>query len=251
MNCIGPLTPEDFELLAYADGEASPEVTAHLARCIRCRTRAEGLREELSVWQKALHRAGCPPALELGEHSQGMLPPERAAQVAEHLRYCRACASEAATITEFMGRMEDARLRSELADARDALRKIKARLVSWGANLGEGFATPLPRAVREVRGPYLGDTPPLTYDAENFLLTFEFWPEDDARTRHIVGLVAGPDDFAGAEVEIIGGDGAPQRASLDYLGSFSLPGVSLGAHRLRVRLPTSGAQVEIDDFTVS
>jgi hypothetical protein len=66
-----------------------------------------------------------------------------------------------------------------------------------------------------------------------------------------VGLVAGPDDFTGAEIEITGGAGEPRTAPVDELGSFSLTGVAVGAHQLRVRLPTSGLQVQIDDFNVS
>lgn len=250
MNCIGPTTPEDFELLAYADGEASPEVVAHLSACAYCRSRAEELRKEVAIWQKALRRAGCPPALELGEHALRMLPAEREAGVSEHLRLCRACASELAMLKEFLARVEDARLEVGLAEAAGALRTLKARLTGAAGEAGAGLAAPLPRAVRELRGPYLDDTPPVTYNAEKFLVTLESWPEGNAPTRHLVGLVAGPTDYTGAEVELSGGGDAPRTVPVDDLGSFSLTGVSVGAHRLLVRLPTAGAQVEIEDFDV-
>jgi hypothetical protein len=105
--------------------------------------------------------------------------------------------------------------------------------------------------VRELRGPYLDSTPPLTYDAEEFLVTLEFWPEPGAPTRQIVGLVAGPDDFVGGQVEVGGEDGALLSAPIDELGSFAISGVTLGAHSLLVRLPSSGAQVEISAFNVN
>jgi hypothetical protein len=251
MNCIGPLTPEDFELLAYADGDASPEVFAHIAACEYCQGRVEGLRRELPNWQAALHRAGCPSGLELGEHYLGMLPAERGAAVAKHLDYCRACVSEVAALEEYLARVGESRFSDGLAHAGGALRTLKARLTGMGTGLGEGIAAVRPMALRELRGPYIGDTPPVTYDADNFLVTLEFWPEPGAKTRQVVGLVAGTDDFAGAEVELVGGEDDPHVAPIDDLGSFSLTGIPLGSHRLLVTLPTAGVQVRIDDFAVN
>lgn len=251
MNCIGPMTPEDFELLAYADGEGSSVVAAHILACSVCHNRMAALQDEQRAWQRALHRAACPSGLELGEHAVRMLPDERAEQVAEHVDACPACAREVVTLAEFLERVEDSHLEEGIAEAASTLRTIHARLAGFGAEGGRAFGAPVPRAVRELRGPYLGDATPLTYDAENFLVTIEFWPESRAATRRLVGLVAGEDDFAGAEVEITGEDGPTRSAPVDELGSFSLAGLPTGPHRLLIRLPASGAQVLIDSVNVA
>ncbi len=251
MNCIGPTTPEDFELLAYADGEGTPEVAAHISTCVSCRSRSGELIREQRAWQRALLRAACPAALELGEHAVRMLPVERAEQVAEHVSACPVCAGEVAALAEFLSRVEDSRLEEGLAEAGAVLRTIHARLARFGAEGGTAGGAPMPRAVRELRGPYLGDATPLTYDAEHLLVTVEFWPESGAATRRLVGLVAGDDDFTGAEVEVTGEDGSTRSAPVDELGSFSLRGLPTGAHRLRVRLPAKGVQVLIDPLNVA
>lgn len=253
MNCIGPLAPEDYELLAYADGQATPEAAVHISACPSCQARAEALQQEWAMWQTMLHRAGCPSGQELGEHYLRMLPPKRAAEISEHLQYCRACASEIGTLAAFLGQAEISRVETTLAQTMDALRTLKAQLGGLGSKPSAGFAAPAPQsapALREVRGPYIDDTPPVTYNAENFLVTLEFFPETGAPTRQVIGMVIGLDDFAGAEVEIMDGDGAPHRSAIDELGSFSLTGVSVGSHQIRVKLPASGVQMEIDDFIV-
>jgi len=250
MNCIGPMTPENDELLAYADGEATPEAAAHIAACASCQARVRALRQELATWQTALHRAGCPSGLELGEHYLRLLSPERGAEVSEHLQYCRACASEIGTLAIFLGRVEESRIQTGLEQTAGALRTLKAQFGGRNTGLNAGTPALAARALREVRGPYIDSTPPVTYNAENILVTLEFFKEIGAPTRQVIGMVDGPDDFAGAEVEIMHEGGRLLRAAVDDLGSFSFTGVSVGAHRIRVRLPASGAQLEIDDFTV-
>lgn len=250
MNCIGPLAPEDFELLAYADGDASPEMAAHVSSCGECQGRVKTLQREELVWQTALHRAGCPSGMELGEHVMGMLPPDRAAGVAEHLEYCRACAREVTELSAFLARVGDSRLAEDVAQAGGALRRITARLTGAGGDSGDGPFRFQPMALRDLGGAYIGDSPPLTFDAEEFLVTLEVFPEPGAVTRQVIGLVAGPDDFAGAQVELTGREWDPRVAHIDELGSFILTGIAPGLHHLLVTLPTSGAQVQIDELTV-
>ena len=113
---------------------------------------------------------------------------------------------------------------------------------------------PAPRAVRDVRGPYSASnlSGPLAYEAEDFLVSIEFWPEGPGRqTRQLVGFVAGPEDFAGAMVELFNGGSGPQVAALDESGSFVVEGVMPGPHWLLVRLPAAGVQVQITDLTVN
>ena len=74
----------------------------------------------------------------------------------------------------------------------------------------DGLGNCLPRAVRETRGPYIGDALPVTYSVENFHISIEFRPEETAATREVVGLVAGAADFAGAQVELFP-EGADQK----------------------------------------
>lgn len=250
MNCIGPVTPEDFELLAYADGEASPEVATHLLNCPGCRQRAEDARRELAMWQAALYRAGCPSALELGEYSSGLLTPLRAAEIAEHFRLCRNCASEMAMLTTFLERVRDSRLEEGAAEVDAALRRIKARLSGSAAGTYPGVSTALAKALRGTRGPYIGDSRPFTYDAEDFHVSIEFLPEETSATRQVVGLVASARDLGGAEVELLPRADAPRLATVDEFGSFSLARVPVGSHGLLVRLPTYGVELEIEELDV-
>jgi hypothetical protein len=180
-----------------------------------------------------------------------MLPPERAAAVAGHIEFCPACAREVTELGEFLARVRRSPIMEGMARTGGALRTLTGRLTRASGGIGDGPLRAQPMALRDLRGPYIGDSPPLTYDAEEFLVTLEFLPEPGAGTRHVIGLVAGPDDFAGAQVELTGGEGGPRVSPIDELGSFSMTGVPPGLHRLLVTLPTSGAQVRIDAFTVN
>src|SRR5438309_10603318 len=103
MECSEPGAIRDEELLAYLAGEkVRPKVVRHLARCQRCTAQLAAYeRVELALTSK-LYRWDCPPSQVLGEYQLGLLSKELTAAVNNHLAMCVLCATEVATLTEFL-----------------------------------------------------------------------------------------------------------------------------------------------------
>ena len=181
MDCIGPTTPEDHELLAYANGDASPELTNHLSACSGCQIRARELRGHAAAWHKLLYRADCPRPLELGEHYLNLLPAHHADLIGEHLRVCALCRREVEMLEESWAQRETASRLETITRAGAQLRTIIARLSQPGASM-PGIFPPVSNPAPALRGystPNVFTGPPqtpLAYDAEDFLVTVEFWP---------------------------------------------------------------------------
>ena len=85
MDCITSPEPNDWELLAYIDGEVDGQVLAHLEQCPHCRERARRLTRLQDRLRARLYRVTCPSPAALGEYHLGILPPDQAAAVARHL----------------------------------------------------------------------------------------------------------------------------------------------------------------------
>ncbi len=103
MECTKPGAIRDEELLAYLAGEnVRPFVVQHLAECQHCSSQmAAYQRVELALTSK-LYRWDCPPSQVLGEYQLGLLSKELTAAVKNHLAMCVLCATEVATLTEFL-----------------------------------------------------------------------------------------------------------------------------------------------------
>ncbi len=202
------------------------------------------LSREQNTLQRLLHRAGCPPALELGEYTLGLLGEGRASDIEKHLAYCSACRSEREDLREFL-----ARLRQPVADAAEqaarSLRTVVARLAPGALGGPAGAPVPALRGLDDAQGPA-----PVVYDADDILVTLDSWTERVGQSGRVVaGLVVGAVSFRGAEA-LMDPEGPPNKAPIDDLGNFVFANVSPGIHHLTLRIPDRGIQVEIDELAV-
>lgn len=242
MNCIGPTTPDDAELLAYADDEASFAVREHVARCAACQLRAHALSHEARSLQNLLHRAGCPTALDLGEFHLHLLGEQRAAKITQHLTYCLECRYEIADLAAFMARTRRP-VAGRAQELFGSLRTIVAQLSAGPLAAATGVPAPVVRGVSDAAAP-------LVYTAEDVLVTVDSWIERAGQPgRLVAGLVVGPVDFSGARASI---DAAATASSspVDKLGNFLFSAVSPGVHHLMIEFPAAGIQIEIAELLV-
>ena len=244
MNCMGPITPEDADLLAYADNAASPAVQEHVSACLACHVRAHDLDRVQRSLQSLLYRAGCPSSLELGEYHLKLLSEQPASEVTLHLAHCPACRGEIEDLAAFMARVRQPVV-EVTQDLFGAMRTIQAQLSA--GPLGGSYGAPAPA----LRGP-ADDARhgPLVYNAEDILVTVDSWVERLGQPgRAVAGLVIGPEDFAQAEATM-GAKELPITSPIDDLGNFLFSDVSPGVHHLMIRLPATGLQIEIDELLV-
>ena len=103
MECSKPGTIRSQELLAYLAGEkVRPIVKQHLASCQYCSSQLATYRRMERTLLRKFYRWDCLPNQILGEYQLGLLSNEQATKVREHLSRCVLCATEVATLNEFL-----------------------------------------------------------------------------------------------------------------------------------------------------
>lgn len=227
MTCVMPPELADHELLAYLDGEAGPEVEAHLQRCPHCRERAEEL-ASIQGWVSAqLHRLSCPDAHELGEYHLGLLSKERTAAVRDHLATCPHCTREVAQLEGYLDHLAPEISTTPL----QRVRRLVARLfVPDERPRATGRLAPAPAYA--VRGTEEG---PRLYRIEEFQIAIEV-QEDVAAPgqRILLGLVTGAGTET-LEAYLQQAGRSVARSGVDELGNLVFTALAPGSYDLVLR----------------
>src|SRR5436190_6775911 len=93
-GCSWPVALDDLALIAAIDGEAEPDVMAHLRDCPYCSERAHVFADMQGLLRKQLFRMFCPTSEELATYQQGLLNGDQQAHISEHLKECPHCTRE-------------------------------------------------------------------------------------------------------------------------------------------------------------
>jgi hypothetical protein len=232
MACVSPPELDDKTLLAYIDGEADPEVGAHLERCPHCRDRAQRLARLQDRLTSQLYRFTCPSPAELGEYHLGLLPSDQAADVASHLAECPHCTREIAQLKDYLSE-----LKPDLEfSLQERIRVLVARLVR--ARRGNGASGALSPAYAGLRGEAEG---PYLYQADDIQIAVEIQDDIERQGRKVLlGLVTNTDPQK-LEVHLWQADRRITTTPVDELGTFIIPNVAPGNYELIL----SGPEVEI------
>lgn len=214
------VTPDD--LIAYADGEAPPDVAARIASDPPLRDAATVYAARQRRLTAQLYRFACPPAQTLGEYELGLLSAAERSHVAAHVRDCLRCADELAVLRDFLP-----------AEPLPEPGSVAARVRRWVATLvpPAGAAAPVP-----VRG--AGDDALRTYGAGDITITLSM---DTARQRKhasLIGLVLHAAEGASvAGTATLSAEGrSPLTTPVDEWGNFTFDDLVAGAYRLEVTL---------------
>jgi hypothetical protein len=247
-ECNWPVALDDLALIAAIDGEAGPDVIAHLRDCPYCTERARVFEEMQGLLRKQLFRMFCPTSDELAAYQQGTLNGGQRASIAEHLKDCPHCTREF-TLVEQLSRealpgrsppppQEKGRLHSSVPAG---LRRIAAELLDIRP------AKPLGGTYGALRGP--SHASQYTYHAENLQLTIGVHRVVSRADRRVVhGALELDDDlfdaFSGATAHLVRDQTLICTAELDELGNFVLDDLAPGTYQLALRLPDREVIVE-------
>ena len=230
-QCSRPEPVPVEDLVAYAYGEATPEIVAHVATCPACREAAgeyTQLQRELGA---RLYRFDCPTPQTLGEYTLYFLSAEEQTRVAAHVGDCPLCAAELRTLRDFLA--------SELAATVPSLMTRLKRTIAT-------LVTPPAAAYAGVRG--AGEAAAQIYRAGDIVITID--PGAGARRARlpVTGLIwregAAMEELAGSQVRLIAADGTAQTAQLGALGDFDWEAVAPGTYRLEAALADQLVVVE-------
>ena len=248
-GCSWPVALDDLALIAAIDGEAEPDVMAHLRDCPYCSERARVFENMQGLLRKQLFRMFCPTSEELAAYQQGLLNDGQRALIAEHLKECPHCTREFNLLEQLAGEALPARSPPP-ANGKSAhthndalpgkLRKIATKLLPTPAN-------PLAGAYGALRGP--SQASQYAYHAENLQLTLGVQRVVSRADRRVIHGALELDDelhnvFSGATAHLSDNETLIRTAELDELGNFVLDDLAPGTYQLALRLPDREVVVE-------
>jgi len=222
MKCAFPPELEEKSLWTYVDKEADQDIAHHLAGCEYCRERATALSRLRDEVKSRVYRTSCPPALELGDYFLHLLPANQSLVVAQHVRECRHCAQELATLEKYLAQpvSED--------NVMGVITTLIARLVS-------GESSP---AFAGLRGE---DDEPFIYQADNVQVVIEVQDDIEQMSRKILlGLVTGLESNK-FTIQVSQEGQVIATSSVDEIGNFVISHLIPGHYQLIL----SGANIEI------
>ena len=231
----------DGALMMVLDGEADPALVRHIDECGDCAAALCQLRQTNSALNASLFRAACPPSIQLGEYSIGLLSAVETTLIETHLATCPHCSAELRQLDAFMAQPDPTFESQRTQAAMDRVQVFIARLVSGLSGLGQPAMTP---SFAAVRG---GAEGPLTYEAGEYRAVIEIDGDLDRPDRYaLTGLLIGP-AVAGTLVEIWSGGQRIATTQVDVYGNFELLRLKPGEYELIL----SGTNVEIHIQTLS
>lgn len=250
-GCSWPIALDDLALIAAIDGEAGPDVLAHLRDCPSCSERAHVFEDMQGLLRKQLFRMFCPTSEELAAYQHRLLHGGQQALITEHLKECPHCTREFNLLEQLAVETLPARsppsAHGQRAPAHNSAQSGKLRQIA--AKLLPPSAKPLAGAYGALRGP--SQASQYAYHAENVQLTLGVQRVVNlSRTdRRVVYGVLELDDalyevFSGATARLSHNETLICTAELDELGNFVLDDLAPGTYQLALRLPDREVIVE-------
>ena len=248
-GCSWPVALDDLALIAAIDGEAGPDVMAHLRDCPYCSERAHVFADMQGLLRKQLFRMFCPTSEELAAYQQGLIEGDQQAHISEHLKECPHCTREFNLLQQLSHETLPARSppppNGNSAQVHNGALSSKLRQIA--AELLAPPAKPLSGAYGALRGP--SHASQYAYRAENLQLTLGVQRVVSRADRRVIhGALELEDElyevFSGATAHLSHNETLIRTAELDELGNFVLDDLAPGTYQLALRLPDREVIVE-------
>jgi hypothetical protein len=230
-RCTAPWQVTDDDLAALAAGEANAMVSDHVEQCSACREKVRGYNELGRLLRERLQRRHCPEPLEIGEYVDGILPPQRAVSIAQHMADCRFCREESQSFRAFLAQEDELPARHGLVDT---VRRFLARPVTRPDFASAG-----------LRGSDGGESRMFAVEGLVDVAISVQGPTPTSRGGVITGLIVpGDTDLSNAPVELYDGDRLVARETVDSMGSFMFRNLATGSYRAEISTPSGPIVVE-------
>ncbi|MEO7908573.1 MAG: hypothetical protein ABIV47_02875 [Roseiflexaceae bacterium] len=248
-GCSWPIALDDLALIAAIDGEAEPDVMAHLRDCPYCSERAHVFENMQGLLRKQLFRMFCPTSEELAAFQQRLLKGGQQALITEHLKECPHCTREFNLLEQLAGETLPARSPPPTNGKSDHAFNgtLPGKLRQIAAKLLVPLAKPFAGAYGTLRGP--SQASQYAYHAENLQLTLGVQRTMSRTDRRVIHGALELDDeldsvFNGATARLSHNETLIRTAELDELGNFVLDDLAPGTYQLALRLPDREVIVE-------
>jgi hypothetical protein len=228
-DCTRRAAIQDWELVAYADGEKLEHVEEHLKHCPACRDRLRAYKTMEDDLQQILYRSDCPSPDLLRDYYWTHLSADERRRVEAHLKTCPHCAAELANLDQFIGSEQQEPSGTLLDRAREAAQRVRLIVAR--------LASPSPSPVPALRGE---TREVLLFEAENIALSLNIEQETTGGYT-LFGQILSPEmtDYVGADVRLTARerDIRPFQTRVDAGSGFSFTELHPGVYHLSVQLP--------------
>ena len=233
-GCVNPREISPDDLIAHAHGDAPPAAIRHIERCPTCQEQAAQYARAHATLSAELFRHSCPSTLTIGEYVLGVLPPDAAREVAEHLVDCPHCAAERRETAAFLKEEDEPEGAHGFVDT---VRRLLARPLA-----------PTAPALAGLRGAAGDGSEVFTADGLRVTISVQRATRG-VRGSILVGLVEPwTAASAGGQAQLYADDRVVQSTEVDDLGNFVFDAVPPGNYRVEVRL--AEVVVTIDPLSV-
>ncbi len=133
MNCPHATAPNDEELVSCALDEEplTGKAKEHLEHCPVCQQRLASYERTNRLLLARLYRSQCPGVTLLNHYCAGMLPPDDAITIVQHLQGCPLCAQEVEEIRRILADFDPSCIAATTLPLYAAPLRIVASPVSW------------------------------------------------------------------------------------------------------------------------
>jgi hypothetical protein len=220
--------PNPEELAAYGDGEASAEVSAHVAGCWSCTERVASYAQTEQGLRQSLYRFDCPSPQTLGDYQFDLLDETERVSVAGHATDCDLCQLELKMLRAYL---------AEPTPVPDSMVQRVRRVVA-------ALFTPAPGlAYAGLRGAVQTGT--RVFEAGDVTVTVGRGQAPGTLIGLVVVHAVPPEALTGREARLVDpAGGTPISAVLDDLGNFEFADVAAGVYLLEVDLADSLVVIE-------
>jgi len=221
------------EISMILDGTEDQHLRDHVGVCSECQRRVEDARRiEMSLKQRLLCH-DCPPSHKLTDYSFGLVSEEERDRIAGHLKICKSCRDELATLTKFL----------EEEDQLPSAGSSEGKIIRLPTDYFVARFDPNQRK-RQVRG---REKRQLRAQTNGIVVLLDF--QVVASGTAIEGTVIDTDDsrdWIGSLIEFRKQDVLHTTCQIDELGTFRCQLAEDGTYTLRITSPTGGIVVVPD-----
>lgn len=227
MSCKSPPPLSDEDISFALDGEAAPDVLAHLERCEECSARLEEARQVDRTLAGRLQRWDCPTPMQLGDYHLGFASAAQQRTIARHLELCVRCSGEIEDLRVFVAEPEASARPAPGSVARQAPPKRLRAMVAQLLPRTPGLQMSAVRGAGD--GPTIAQTPVAT-----IILDTREVEQRVQITGQIADEAGEQERWDGALVELRQAGALAGTAFVDEVGGFTCPPVAAGETEVRI-----------------
>jgi hypothetical protein len=258
MNCPHTTAPNDEELVSCALDEEplTAKAKEHLEHCAICQQRLASYERVNRLLLARLYRSRCPSASQLNHYCAGMLPPDDAITVEQHLQDCPLCTQEVGEIRRILDAFDPSFVAATTQPLNTVSFRTVASLAPWQpplATYSESDSQPPGLWPRRYRASDLHISLHLSYTGRGkFILLGILSSVNNSGSSVLEGCSVDlyhTSGMQGMELEDAGNASPFMTGTIDAIDTIVFTALPAGTYAMVVHMP--GSDIIIPEVTIT